>query len=108
MNVFQCHINNMTLENYATLYNETIYKSEGPYKLRTGLRTEGNKFSLIVQIGIKKVIEEPFIITNSSKEYVYQDILILYGDTEKEILKMFESIDLHKDHKEYFKSLWNK
>ena len=102
---YGCHIKNMTLENYAHLYNTEMYPLNYPYYLRTGIRSEEGKLSLIVQIGIPQEIEEPFNIDKPTK-YDFQDILTLYGDTDEEIITMFENIDFNQDHKEYFKSLW--
>lgn len=95
----------MTLENYVLFYNKELYPLNYPYYLRTGIRAEGKELSLIVQIGIPKEQEEPFDIDNPT-EYDFQDILTLYGDTDEEVINLFEKIDFNVDHKEYFKSLW--
>ena len=101
------HTSNMTLENYIKWFNEVVYPKNYPYYLRMGLRASNNKLSLTVQIGIPIVINDNFDI-NSKTNYEFQDVLTIYGDSDKEIIKTFEALEFSHDHKEYFKSLWKK
>lgn len=105
--VYRCNIKNMTLDNYIKLFNEELYPKNYPYYLRMGVRTEQGQLSLIVQIGIPKEIDKDFDIDNPT-EYNFQDILTLYGDSDEDIIKMFENIEFNQNHKQYFRSLWNK
>ena len=107
MNQYKCNIKNMTLENYAKLFNEELYPLNYPYYLRVGARSEQGKLSAIVQIGIPKEQEGEFNIDNPT-EYDFQDIITLYGDTDEEVLNILQNIEFHQDHKQYFRSLWKK
>ena len=75
--------------------------------MRVGARSEEGKLSAIVQIGIPKEQEGEFNIDNPT-EYDFQDIITLYGDTDEEVLNILQNIEFHQDHKQYFRSLWNK
>ena len=60
-----------------------------------------------MKIGIPKEQEGEFNIDNPT-EYDFQDIITLYGDTDEEVLNILQNIEFHQDHKQYFRSLWNK
>ena len=107
MNQYKCNIKNMTLENYAKLFNEELYPLNYPYYLRVGARSEQGKLSAIVQIGIPIEQEGEFDIDAPTK-YNFQDIITLYGDSDEEVIHLIENVEFHPDHKQYFKSLWNK
>lgn len=118
---YEVLLSKMTLENYIKFYNETMYPLNYPYKLKIGLRcvykneTYSNKVTviteniLIVQIGIPIEIKEnkKFNI-DAPTEYIFQDILTIKGESDKEIIKAFEAISFDINHKEYFKKMWNK
>lgn len=108
--VYRCDIKNMTLENYVKLFNEELYPKNYPYYLRIGIRTEDMKLSLIVQIGIPKEenLDSDDWDIDKPTEYDFQDILTIYGDSDEEIIKIFEQLEFHQDHKQYFRSLWKK
>lgn len=104
---YRVDINNMTLENYIKFFNEELYPLNYPYYLRMGLRGSSKKLSLIVQIAILDDVGTDFDIDKPSS-YHFQDILTIYGNSDKEIIKIFNDLEFHKDHKNYFRSLWNK
>lgn len=106
MKQYKVHTKNLTLENYVKYFNEVLYPLNYPYRLKMGLRVEGeNMMSIIVQIGIPKVEGEDFDMDKPT-EYGFQDILTIYGDSDLDVLEKFESIHFSEDHKEYFKQLW--
>lgn len=94
----------MTLENYVKFYNESLYPLNYPYFLRAGLRAEGEKLSIILDIGIPR---ENFSVEDHT-EYDYQTILTIYGDTDEEVIDTFQRIELDGDLKEYFRKIWDK
>lgn len=100
-------IKNMDLDTYIDYFNRVLYPKNYPYFLRTGIRADAEKLSIIVQIGIpKSEIEGADFDIDKPSKYDFQDLLTVTGKTDEEVIKVIESIDWNLDHKEYFRELW--
>lgn len=93
----------MTLENFSKFFNEELYPSIYPYYLQHNLRCENNKLSLVVKIAkTDNIVGADFDIDKDIK-YKYEDLLILYGDSDQEVIDLFNKIDINN-----FSKIWDK
>jgi hypothetical protein len=100
------NIKEMTISNYAKVFNEALYPLIYPYYLRAGLREEDSKKSITIQVGIpkdKNLDNEDWDI-DSPTEYSFKDLITLYGDTDKEVINLFEELQLVENLKRGFRS----
>lgn len=103
------NVKDMSLQEYIKYYNETLYPLHYPYYLKTGVSCDKNgMISIIVQIGIPKldIVDCSDFDIDNPTQYDFQDLLTIYGNNDKEIIKVIESVDWNLNHKEYFKKLW--
>ena len=105
---YRVNIKNMTLENYAKLYNEVFYPKNYPYSLRVGLRGDTtNRVSMILQIGEPVETSDEFDIDEPTL-YKFHDVLTVFGDTDEEVINAFNRIELSDNIKEAFQKIWDK
>lgn len=97
-------VGSMTLENYIKWYNDTLYPLNYPYKLRAGVRANGEKISLIISIGVPKDMTDVELPT----QYQFVDIMEIKGESDKEVIDTFQRITLLDDLKANFKTVWDK
>ena len=72
------------IEWYAKYFNEVLYPSKYPYKLMSGIGTDGNKLYLTIQIHTAKGM---------------LDALRIWGDTDEEILDAFNKLEFENSLK---------